>query len=165
MTARSLTPTALLLALVVAGCGSSSSTSSSSSSSSSSAAAATTTSTPAATTSSSSSASSSSSPSSGSSSAKTTVLALAASPSGALKYDKSSLAAGAGKITIDFTNKSPLPHDVVIADSSGKIFGRTPVITGKMVPVTVDLQAGTYTYYCSVPGHRQAGMQGTLTVK
>lgn len=161
MNARRLTPTAGLLALIIAGCGGSSSSTSSSAS-------ATATSTPAATApagSSSTSATTAAGSSSSSAGTKATVLSLAADPSGSLKYDKSSLAAGAGKTTIDFSNKSPVPHNVVIADSSGKILGQTPVINGKSVPVTVDLQPGTYTYYCSVPGHRQAGMQGTLTVK
>jgi uncharacterized cupredoxin-like copper-binding protein len=31
--------------------------------------------------------------------------------------------------------------------------------------VSAQLKPGNYTFYCSVPGHRQAGMQGTLTVK
>jgi uncharacterized cupredoxin-like copper-binding protein len=38
------------------------------------------------------------------------------------------------------------------------------VIGGGRSTVTATLKAGTYTFYCSVPGHEQAGMRGTLTV-
>jgi plastocyanin len=93
-----------------------------------------------------------------------TTLAIAADPSGQLKYIPSTLSAKAGKVTVDFTNKSPLPHDVVLVDSSNKVLGQTPVFQGGTKTFTVTLTPGAYTYYCSVPGHRQAGMQGTLTV-
>lgn len=91
-----------------------------------------------------------------------TTLALAADPSGNLRYDKQTLSAAAGKVTIDFTNQSPVPHNVVIAQGSTTL-GATPVQTGKST-LTLSLKPGTYTFYCAVPGHRQAGMQGTLTV-
>ena len=90
-------------------------------------------------------------------------LALADDPSGALKYDKKSLSAKAGKVTIAFTNASPIGHDVTIAKGPTKI-GGTKVITNAKASVTVALKPGPYVFYCSVPGHRQAGMQGTLTV-
>ena len=90
-------------------------------------------------------------------------LALAADPSGALKYDKKSLSAKAGRVTIAFTNASPIGHDVTIAKGPTKI-GGTKVITNAKASVTVALKPGPYVFYCSVPGHRQAGMQGTLTV-
>jgi plastocyanin len=89
---------------------------------------------------------------------------IAADPSGQLKFTQSALPAHAGKVTIDFTNKSPLPHDVVLINSSNAILGQTPVFQGGSKSFTVTLTPGTYTYYCSVPGHRQAGMQGTLSV-
>jgi outer membrane protein assembly factor BamB len=73
--------------------------------------------------------------------------------------------ANAGKVTVDFTNNSALGHDVVLIDSQNKILGQTPVFQGGSKSFTATLTPGTYTYYCSVPGHRQAGMQGTLTVK
>jgi outer membrane protein assembly factor BamB len=73
--------------------------------------------------------------------------------------------ANAGKVTVDFTNNSALGHDVVLIDSRNKILGQTPVFQGGSKSFTATLTPGTYTYYCSVPGHRQAGMQGTLTVK
>jgi plastocyanin len=82
-----------------------------------------------------------------------------------LKYTQSTLSAKAGKVTIVLSNKSPLPHNVVLIDSSNKTLGQTPTFTGGTKSLTVQLTPGTYTYYCSVPGHRQAGMQGTLTVK
>jgi plastocyanin len=96
--------------------------------------------------------------------AQASSLAIAADPSGQLKYIPSTLSAKAGKVTVDFTNKSPLPHDVVLVDSSNKVLGQTPVFQGGTKTFTVTLTPGAYTYYCSVPGHRQAGMQGTLTV-
>ena len=90
----------------------------------------------------------------------------AADPTGQLKFTKSSLTANAGKVTVDFTNKSPVPHDMVIQQgTNGSVVGKTPVFSGGSKSFTVKLKPGTYTFYCSVPGHRQAGMQGTLTVK
>ena len=86
-----------------------------------------------------------------------------ADPSGALKFDKTSLEATAGNVTIDFTNDSSLPHDVKL-EGPGVDGEGTDTITGSSTSVTLDLQAGEYTFYCSVDGHRAAGMEGTLVV-
>jgi plastocyanin len=93
-----------------------------------------------------------------------TKLALAADPSGAFKYDKSTLTAKAGKVEITFTNASPVPHDVAIK-GNGVNAGPTEQISGGgTADLTATLQPGTYEFYCTVPGHEQAGMKGTLTV-
>jgi plastocyanin len=68
-------------------------------------------------------------------------------------------------VAIKFTNKSALDHDVVLINASNKILGKTPTFQGGTKSFSTTLKPGTYTYYCSVPGHRQAGMQGKLTVK
>jgi len=93
----------------------------------------------------------------------TTTLQLAANPEGQLSYDTKTLSAKAGTVTITMTNMSPLEHNVTIASGS-TVLGATPTFTGGARSVTVKLKPGTYTFYCSVPGHRQAGMEGTLTV-
>ena len=88
-------------------------------------------------------------------------LALAADPS-QLKFDKSTLSAKAGKVTITMTNPSPLQHDVSIkggVSAQGNIVGQG----GKSV-VTVTLKPGKYTFYCSVDSHEAAGMTGELDV-
>ncbi len=154
-------PTASMLTLAVgllalAGCGSSSSSTSSSASTPSTAA-----STPATSTSSSAAGSSAAA---GSSSAGQT-LGLAANPEGQLKYDKTSLTAKAGKVSIVFTNTSSLSHNVTIESSSGTVLGATPTFQGGAKTLSLSLKAGTYKFYCSVPGHRMAGMEGTLTVQ
>ncbi|HEY6396476.1 MAG TPA: plastocyanin/azurin family copper-binding protein [Solirubrobacteraceae bacterium] len=82
-----------------------------------------------------------------------------------MAYSTTSLAANAGKVTIDFSNDSPLPHNLTIASTSGKVLGATPTFHGGLRAVTLDLGPGTYAFYCSVPGHRAAGMQGVLVVK
>jgi uncharacterized cupredoxin-like copper-binding protein len=92
-------------------------------------------------------------------------LSLAANPEGQLKYNKTSLTAKAGKVSIDFTNMSPLDHNMTIESSSGKILGATPTFQGGTKALTLNLKAGTYKFFCSVPGHRMAGMEGTLTVQ
>ena len=80
-------------------------------------------------------------------------------------FNTKTLAAKAGNVTITFTNLSPEGHNFTLAQgTAGKVLGATPTFTGGSKTLTVRLKAGTYTYYCSVPGHRQAGMQGTLTV-
>jgi plastocyanin len=93
-----------------------------------------------------------------------TTLKLAANPAGQLAYDTKQLSAKAGKVTIDMSNASPIEHDVAVAEGSA-VLGQTPVFTGGSKSVTLTLKPGTYTFYCTVPGHRQAGMEGTLTVK
>jgi plastocyanin len=95
--------------------------------------------------------------------AAATTLKLAANPAGQLAYTTKSLSAKAGKVTIDFSNASPVEHDVAIAQGS-TVAGQTPVFTGGSKTMTVTLKAGTYNFYCTVPGHRAAGMEGTLTV-
>jgi plastocyanin len=90
-------------------------------------------------------------------------LALAADPSGALKYDKTQLEATAGDITIDFTNDSPLQHDVVVEGNG--VNEASDKITGSKTTLSLNLKSGTYTFFCSVDGHRAAGMEGTLVVK
>jgi plastocyanin len=100
----------------------------------------------------------------GGSSAGGGALSLAADPSGQLKFDKTSLTTAAGSVKITFTNGAPLAHNLTIASSSGQAVGSTPTFQGGSKTLTVTLKPGTYTFYCSVPGHRQGGMQGTLVV-
>jgi plastocyanin len=88
-----------------------------------------------------------------------------ADPSGALQYTETDVTAKAGNDTIEFDNPSSTGHDVVIEDESGSEVAKTDIITDSTASATADLKPGTYTFYCSVPGHREAGMEGTLTVK
>lgn len=90
-------------------------------------------------------------------------LKLAANPAGHLAFDAKQLSAKAGTVTIVMSNSSPIEHDVAVAEGS-KILGQTPVFTGGSKKLTLKLKPGTYTFFCTVPGHRQAGMEGTLTV-
>src|SRR6187549_3441706 len=77
---------------------------------------------------------------------------ISADPSGALKYEQTDVSATAGSIT----------HDVTIEGNGAS--GATDQITDSTTSTTVDLEPGTYTFFCSVDGHRAAGMEGTLTV-
>ncbi|MQA75858.1 MAG: hypothetical protein GEU88_16250 [Solirubrobacterales bacterium] len=92
-------------------------------------------------------------------------ISVEADPDGELAYTESTLSAAAGDDTIEFSNPASLGHDVVIEDADGNEIARTDVITDDTTTATAKLEAGEYTYYCSVDGHRDAGMEGTLTVK
>ena len=92
-------------------------------------------------------------------------LLLSADPTGQLRFDKNTLAAPAGTIRITLNNPAPVPHNISIEGPGGLSKQGPTVQKGGASQVEATLKAGTYTYYCSVPGHRQAGMQGTLTVK
>jgi plastocyanin len=132
---RRLTLIAAIAALALAGCGGDDSSSSSSGGSSS---------------------------SSGSSGGEN--LALAADPSGALKFDKTELSAKPGKVTITMDNPSDVPHAVEIEGNGVEEAGQT-VGKGEKSIATADLKAGTYDYFCPVGNHRAEGMEGKLTVK
>jgi plastocyanin len=88
-----------------------------------------------------------------------------ADPSGELAYTSTEASAKAGKVTVDFKNPQGLTHDVAIENEKGETVGQTELIAESATSTTVDLKPGTYHYFCTVPGHREAGMEGTLTVK
>lgn len=92
-------------------------------------------------------------------------LKFEADPNGELAYTSTSETAKAGKVTVEFKNPQALTHDVAIENSKGEEVGATELIANGSDTTTVDLKPGTYTYFCTVPGHREAGMEGTLTVK
>jgi plastocyanin len=90
-------------------------------------------------------------------------LKIAADPGGALEFDKSSLTAEAGKVTIVMDNPSDLPHAVEIEGDGVEVAGDT-VMKGGVSKASADLQPGEYEFYCPVGNHKDAGMEGTLTV-
>jgi plastocyanin len=92
--------------------------------------------------------------------AKNGALQIDADPTGQLLFTASKATAPAGKVTINFANTSGVDHNIAIA---GK--GKTPITPNGKGSFTATYAPGTYTYICEVPGHAQAGMKGTLTVK
>jgi len=88
-------------------------------------------------------------------------LALATDSGGALAFDQTELTAAAGEVTIELTNEAGIPHNVAI-DGTDAV---SETITEGTTSVTVTLEPGEYTFYCAVPGHREGGMEGTLTVE
>ena len=92
-----------------------------------------------------------------------TTLELSSPASGALEFSATELTAPAGEITIDYVNESDsVPHAVTLENGTD---ATTPIITGADTSLTVTLDAGEYTFFCPVDGHREAGMEGTLTVE
>jgi plastocyanin len=91
-------------------------------------------------------------------------LEIDADPTGQLKFLASSATATPGQVTIRMVNKSSVPHDIAVTGGGLNQIG-PDVSGGGASTVSVTLKPGTYTFYCNVPGHRQAGMAGTLTVK
>ena len=87
-------------------------------------------------------------------------LTVPADPGGALSFVSKVATAKAGTLKVVMPNKSGVPHNIVI---DGK--GESKVIPNGSVDFSADFAAGEYVYYCSVPGHRAAGMEGKLTVK
>jgi uncharacterized cupredoxin-like copper-binding protein len=134
-------------AILVGGCGSSKSTSSSAST------AAPETTTPATT------------PSTAAPSGGASALSISADPQGELKYSTTSLSAKSGSVAIAFKNDAPLSHNLTVESPSGSTEGATPTFQGGSKVLTLNLKPGTYKFFCTVPGHRQAGMEGTLVVK
>ncbi len=100
--------------------------------------------------------------SSASQGAVSSVVHLSAPVSG-LRYDQKTVHAHAGRIKIVFLNRSAIKHNVNVENGEHEL-GKTATIVHGTTTVFVTLKAGKYNYYCSVPGHEDAGMHGTLIV-
>jgi plastocyanin len=91
-------------------------------------------------------------------------LKFSAPADGSLKFDQGDVTAKAGTVTVEFSNPSSVPHAVEI-EGNGVEEETETVTSSDAPPITVELQPGTYEYYCPVGGHEAAGMKGTLTVE
>ena len=96
--------------------------------------------------------------------AKAATLALTSPADGALVFEPETLEAKAGEVTIEYTNPSPVPHNVAI-EAEGQELAASPTVTGgDSGDAAANLEPGEYVFYCAIPGHREAGMEGTLTI-
>jgi plastocyanin len=93
----------------------------------------------------------------------TATIMLAADPNGELAFDQTELTATAGEVTIEFMNDSGIPHNVEVEGNGVEEVSDT--ITEGSTSLTLTLEPGEYEFYCAVPGHREGGMEGTLTVE
>ena len=80
-----------------------------------------------------------------------------------LAFDTTQVSATAGEIEVTLENTGAVEHDVVVEEAGDEVV--VVAAPGETATGSIELEAGTYTYYCSIPGHRQAGMEGTLTVQ
>lgn len=94
-----------------------------------------------------------------------TTLDLSSPDDGSTAFDPTGLQTDAGSVTLAYDNPSPVTHNVAIEDDSGKVLGQSDDVASGSVDLTIDLVPGQYTYFCSIPGHRESGMEGTLEVQ
>ena len=72
----------------------------------------------------------------------------------------------AGELVVDFYNPQSTPHNVALEDASGKVIEEGQTVSGQSTTTSgLEIKPGKYTFFCTIPGHREAGMEGTLTVK
>jgi plastocyanin len=94
-----------------------------------------------------------------------TTVDISAPASGDLTFDQADVTVPSGLVSLNFDNPSSTSHDLVVEDESGEEVARTDVVSDGEVATSTPLEPGVYTFYCSVDGHREAGMEGTLTVE
>ncbi len=92
-------------------------------------------------------------------------LSVSSPADGGLVFQPDGLTAKPGNVTIDYDNPSPVPHSIAVATANGNVLGEVQPFTNGTQSVQLNnLAPGKYVFYCTVPGHREAGMQGNLTV-
>jgi plastocyanin len=91
---------------------------------------------------------------------------VSAVPDGSFAFEEEELEAPPGRLTANFTNPAPIAHDFCVESSDGEDLGCSELIAdGDTDVAEFEVESGEYTYYCSVAGHREGGMEGTLTVE
>ncbi len=95
-----------------------------------------------------------------------TTLAVSSPEDGSLVFEPDGLETGPGGTSITYANPSPVPHSLALESDDGSVLGETPVFaSGEESVAFPDLAPGEYIYFCTVPGHREGGMEGNLTVQ
>lgn len=81
---------------------------------------------------------------------------------GDMYFEPTELSADAGEIEVTLVNEGAAVHNFVVEEADDTTV--VEVTGGQTGSGTIELEAGDYTFYCSIPGHREAGMEGSLTV-
>ena len=81
---------------------------------------------------------------------------------GDMYFEPDTISAPAGEIEITLENVGGVEHDFLVEEAGDELVVHSD--PGETNTGTINLEAGTYTFYCDVPGHREAGMEGTLEV-
>jgi plastocyanin len=97
--------------------------------------------------------------------AEVETIALTSPADGALVFDQEALEVPAGEVSIDYTNPSPVPHNVAVEAGGEALAQGATVSGGDSGAAIATLEPGEYVFYCSIPGHREAGMEGSLLVE
>jgi plastocyanin len=85
---------------------------------------------------------------------------------GSLVFDPDGIQAEAGTLTLAYTNPSPVTHNIYLEDENDDVLAESEdVVDGDETEISTQLAPGEYTYFCAIPGHREAGMEGVLTVE
>jgi plastocyanin len=92
-------------------------------------------------------------------------LAVTSPEDGSLSFEPDSFQIAAGEITFVYDNPSPVPHNINVEDDEGQVLAESDDVTGEEAEVSAELVPGEYTFFCSIPGHREGGMEGVLTVE
>jgi plastocyanin len=93
------------------------------------------------------------------------LLKVSSPADGGLVFEPNGLEAQPGNLTIDYDNPSPVPHSIAVATANGNVLGETQPGTENVQKLEIpDITPGEYIFYCTVPGHREGGMEGDLTV-
>lgn len=94
-----------------------------------------------------------------------TTLDVTSPEDGSLSFDPNGLEAPAGSVTLAYENPSPVPHNIAVEAPDGAVLNESETAPDTLLEATAELQPGEYVFFCSVPGHREGGMEGTLLVE
>lgn len=80
-----------------------------------------------------------------------------------LAFEPDELRAAAEEVTVELTCEEGINHNFVIEELDDELVVECDA--GATESGSVELESGTYTFYCNIAGHREAGMEGSLTVE
>lgn len=86
-------------------------------------------------------------------------------PDGSLVFEPDALRAAAGAVKIAYANPSPVSHNVAIEDEAGQLLAESSTVANEDTEASAELVPGEYVFFCTIPGHREGGMEGVLTVE
>lgn len=84
---------------------------------------------------------------------------------GSLSFEPDGVQAKAGVITLAYSNPSPVSHNIAIEGDQDELLDESETIANADTEASAELAPGEYVFFCTIPGHREGGMEGVLTIE